>query len=102
MTDPISYQGRPVQVDSTRSALVKTDRRAAQSQSSKTADAAVSSAAPDRVDLSQVATANAQSEMPFDTAKVDRIRQAIQQGQYAVDPKRIAENFMAIERMLKD
>ncbi|MEY2803677.1 MAG: hypothetical protein RL657_1013, partial [Pseudomonadota bacterium] len=27
-------------------------------------------------------------------------RKAIEQGQYAVDPKRIAEQFLAIERMI--
>jgi anti-sigma28 factor (negative regulator of flagellin synthesis) len=32
---------------------------------------------------------------------VEAIKQAIQQGQYAMDTRRIAENFVAIEKMIK-
>jgi negative regulator of flagellin synthesis FlgM len=41
------------------------------------------------------------NEPVFDRQKVDQIKQAIEQGQYAVDPKRVAEQFMAIERMIR-
>jgi negative regulator of flagellin synthesis FlgM len=40
-------------------------------------------------------------EPEFDRAKVDAIKTAIQQGQYPLDSRRIAENFLAIEKMIK-
>ncbi len=36
----------------------------------------------------------------FDAAKVESIRRAIAEGRYPIDPKRIAESFMALEKML--
>ena len=42
------------------------------------------------------------AEPDFDRAKVEAIKQAIAQGQYPLDPKRIAESFVAIERMIRD
>jgi negative regulator of flagellin synthesis FlgM len=41
------------------------------------------------------------SEPGFDRAKVDAIRAAIQQGQYPLDSRRIAESFVALEKMIK-
>ena len=43
----------------------------------------------------------AMSSEPFDQAKVDAIKQAIQDGQYPLDSRRIAESFMAVERMIE-
>jgi len=40
-------------------------------------------------------------EPNFDRKKVDSIRQAIRDGQYPLDPRRIAESFLAIEQMIK-
>jgi flagellar biosynthesis anti-sigma factor FlgM len=40
-------------------------------------------------------------EPQFDRAKVESIKSAIQQGLYPVDSRRIAENFVAIEKMIK-
>jgi len=40
-------------------------------------------------------------EPQFDRAKVESIKLAIQQGNYPVDSRRIAENFVAIEKMIK-
>ena len=36
----------------------------------------------------------------FDEAKVAEIKQAIAEGSYPLDERRIAESFVAIERML--
>lgn len=36
----------------------------------------------------------------FDAAKVEQIRTAIEQGQYPLDSKRIAENFTQLESLL--
>lgn len=54
----------------------------------------------DVVQLSEVAR-EAMKEPQFDRAKVEAIKQAIQQGQYPLDSRRIAENFVAIEQMIK-
>lgn len=40
------------------------------------------------------------NEPAFDRAKVDAIKQALQDGSYPLDPRRIAESFVAIERMI--
>jgi negative regulator of flagellin synthesis FlgM len=42
----------------------------------------------------------AMSEPDFDRAKVESIKQAIAEGNYPLDVKRIAESFVAIERMI--
>jgi len=97
MTDPISSYGRHLSVDLQKSASSKADRKLSLTT---TANEAPGQTQVDRV-TSSVADMMAQTEPPFDRAKVDRIKQAIQDGQYAIDPKRIAENFVAIERMIK-
>jgi negative regulator of flagellin synthesis FlgM len=36
----------------------------------------------------------------FDRAKVDSIKTALQQGNYPVSPRRIAENFVSLEKLI--
>jgi negative regulator of flagellin synthesis FlgM len=55
----------------------------------------------DSVEMSNVAQ-KALAEPDFDRAKVESIKQAIAQGQYPLDLRRIAESFVAIERMIRD
>jgi negative regulator of flagellin synthesis FlgM len=74
----------------------------AEGRKSSTSDAAPSSPAPavsDEFVPSDVAK-QAMSSEPFDQAKVDSIKQAIQDGQYPLDSRRIAESFLAVERMI--
>jgi flagellar biosynthesis anti-sigma factor FlgM len=61
-----------------------------------------SAPAPVQGDRSEVGSASRQAMAApdFDAAKVESIRKAISEGQYAVDPKRIAESFLALEAML--
>jgi negative regulator of flagellin synthesis FlgM len=56
-------------------------------------------AARDEFVLSDVAK-QAMSSETFDQAKVDAIKKAIEDGQYPLDSRRIAESFMAVERMI--
>jgi negative regulator of flagellin synthesis FlgM len=56
---------------------------------------------PDELHLSNVA-ARAMAEPNFDRAKVDSIKQAIQNGQYPLNPRKIAESFHAIEQMIRE
>ena len=40
------------------------------------------------------------SDAEFDAAKVEELRQAIQAGNYPLDPRRIAESFLVIEELI--
>jgi negative regulator of flagellin synthesis FlgM len=54
----------------------------------------------DEINLRKVAQ-RMHEEPNFDRKKVDSIRQAIRDGQYPLDPRRIAESFLAIEQMIR-
>jgi negative regulator of flagellin synthesis FlgM len=99
MTDPISHFGRKAQIETTsRSAAGKGEPR----MSALAAESSGRAAAPatDELRLSSVAR-QAMQEPEFDRSKVEAIKTAIQQGQYPMDSRRIAENFVAIEKMIK-
>jgi flagellar biosynthesis anti-sigma factor FlgM len=53
----------------------------------------------DVVELS-AAGQKAVEETGFDQARVDAIRKAIAENGYPIDPQRIAEHFVALERMI--
>jgi negative regulator of flagellin synthesis FlgM len=106
MTDAISNYGRRAQSDpSLRSALDKTDRKAgalAKALNDVSTPAPASKPAMgDQVQLSNVA-ARAMAEPDFDRAKVESIKEAIQNGQYPLNPRKIAESFHAIEQMIRE
>ena len=107
MTDAISQYGRQAQSDATvRNALEKLEKKAASSDSKApaaeaTAPKAPARPGPDTLSLSNVAQ-KAMNEPEFDRVKVDSIKKAIQEGQYPLDAKRIAESFVAIEKMIDD
>ena len=109
MTDAITPSPRPAQSDSLlRKALDK---------AAKTADATgmpvlQGGGAPPRMPVEEDSRADLagfgdlrgriNQEPEFDRAKVDAIRHAIHNGQYPLDPRRIAESFVAIEQMISD
>lgn len=98
MADPISSVGGrgPQGPRVTSSEVQKAADESKALASGKARDAA---AAQDRVELSDaVKTAN--TEAVFDAEKVAELRQAIAEGQYPLDPKKIAESFAAIERLI--
>ena len=107
MTDAISNYGQRAQSDaSLRSALDKANRKGS-SKDSVTSDAAMpaassaKSAGADQLQLTNVA-ARAMAEPDFDRAKVESIKQAIQDGHYPLNPRKIAESFHAIEQMIRE
>jgi len=102
MTDAISNYGRRAQSDpSLRSALDKTDRKASSLEDVSTSTPAPKAAGGDQVQLSNVAS-RAMAEPDFDRVKVESIKQAIQDGQYPLNPRKIAESFHAIEQMIRE
>ncbi len=106
MTDAISNYGRRAQSDpSLRSALDKTDRKAGALAKAlndvSTSAPASKPAMGDQVQLSNVAP-RAMAEPDFDRAKVESIKEAIQNGQYPLNPRKIAESFHAIEQMIRE
>jgi negative regulator of flagellin synthesis FlgM len=97
MTNPISSYGSVNRAES--SSLQKggkAERRDSDTSQAKEAGRPQA----DEVALSDIAL-QAKEEPVFDRAKVDAIKQALQNGQYPLDSRRIAENFVAIERMIK-
>ena len=100
MTDPISSFRRVAQMDaSNRQVSAKAQER----DSDVASEGLTKVLAPqaDEVKLSAVAQ-KAIQEPEFDRAKVEAIKEAIQKGQYPIDTRRIAENFLAIEKMIKE
>jgi negative regulator of flagellin synthesis FlgM len=55
----------------------------------------------DSVSLSNV-TQQVVAQPGFDQSKVNAIKLAIQNGNYALDPSRIAASFTALEKMIKE
>jgi negative regulator of flagellin synthesis FlgM len=89
-----------------RNALEKLEKKSASTDSKATAAPTQEAKAPvrpgpDTLSLSNVAQ-KAMNEPEFDRVKVDSIKKAIQDGQYPLDAKRIAESFVAIEKMIDD
>ena len=66
-----------------------------------TATASLPSAGADTVSLSNVSLQIAQ-QSGFDQGKVSSIKQAIQNGDYAIDPRRIAQGFTSLEKLIKE
>jgi negative regulator of flagellin synthesis FlgM len=108
MTDGIYNNNvrRPAPDTSARSSSGKTKVASSlPSTESAIADAANASVkaktgGPDQLHLSNVSKRLA-DEPSFDSVKVASIKQAIQDGQYPLDPRRIAESFHAIEQMIR-
>jgi len=105
MSDAISNYGRMTQSNAAlRSTIDKVDQKnaaksgvagdpLAPTQESKTSSGA------DQVSLSNVAQ-KVMAQPDFDRAKVEAIKQAIKEGNYPINPRRIAESFVALERMI--
>ena len=99
MTNPISQFGRIAQMDtSARASAAKGEARAKATETE--APARAPATRTDELQLSDVAR-KAMQEPEFDRAKVEAIKTAIQEGKYPVDSRRIAENFVAIEKMIQ-
>jgi negative regulator of flagellin synthesis FlgM len=108
MTDAISQYGRQNLSDNAvRNSADKVKKSSTSQSASSTGStgsserSAPASRGEDTVALSSVAQ-RAMAEPDFDRAKVEAIKQAISEGQYPLDSRRIAESFVAIERMIRE
>jgi negative regulator of flagellin synthesis FlgM len=103
MSDPISNNARIANPAANRSTAAKLDAKpsAGKSDSAVEAKSSPPPAAPgaDTVNLSKVAL-RIKDTPDFDRAKVESIKAALREGNYPIDPRRIAENFVALEKMI--
>jgi negative regulator of flagellin synthesis FlgM len=103
MSDPFSINSRIGNASATRTAPAKLDAKpsAGKSDSSVEAKSAPAASAPgaDTVNLSQISQ-RVKDAPDFDRAKVESIKAALRDGSYPINPRRIAENFVALEKMI--
>jgi flagellar biosynthesis anti-sigma factor FlgM len=103
MSEPVSNNARIANQAASRTALEKLDNK---SKAVKNAPSPEAKAAPapapqnaDTVNLSNV-TQRAKDAPDFDRVKVEAIKTALREGSYPINPRRIAENFVALEKMI--
>ena len=99
MTNPIQQWNR---MTAPTAPERKVAERAAQKASAEAAARPAPAPLDDEVKLSAIAQEAVSTEEPFDRAKVEKIKQAVQEGNYPLDARRIAESFLAIEKMIKE
>jgi negative regulator of flagellin synthesis FlgM len=98
MTDSISKLYGSPSLD--KASLDKTKRKAVDTgEKSLATSVKAPSSSKDEVVLSNI-TQRAMAEPAFDRSKVEAIKQAIQDGNYPISSRRIAESFVAIEKMI--
>ncbi len=103
MSDPVSNNARIASQAASRTALEKLDNKSKAAKSAPSPEAKAAPApAPQNagtVNLSNV-TQRAKDAPDFDRAKVEAIKTALREGSYPINPRRIAENFVALEKMI--
>ncbi|MEI7762572.1 MAG: flagellar biosynthesis anti-sigma factor FlgM [Comamonadaceae bacterium] len=109
MSNPVSQYGYLAKPDSfSRSASDKAEKKAgslalsaAGTEAAAAAPTAPGAHADDVLNLSNV-TERLKAAPEFDRAKVEAIKTALQNGQYPLNPRRIAESFVALEQLIRD
>ena len=106
MNDAITNYGRMTQSNAAvRSSIDKVEKQGPSAAQAKEELAPslekTTSAGADKVTLSNVAQ-QVKAQPDFDRSKVEAIKQAIKEGNYPVNPRRIAENFVALEKMISN
>ena len=103
MSDPVSINSRIANQAASRTTLEKLDNKpkAAKGDSAVEAKSTPAPAAPgaDTVILSKISQ-SVKDAPDFDRAKVESIKAALRDGAYPINPRRIAENFVALEKMI--
>lgn len=104
MTNPITQWNRMASANSVERQVAERAERAEKGDKAEGPAVRGPVAAPpadDQLELSAVAR-QAPGETSFDRVKVDAIKQAIQNGQYPLDARRMAESFLALEQMIRE
>lgn len=108
MTDSINTYNRPLgsagAVNGSRSAQRRSDVGAPAAEASVEAGAtgsAVRVPQEEQLELSPTAR-RSMSDPSFDRAKVEAIKTALRDGTYPLDSRKIAESFVALERLIDD
>ncbi len=105
MTDPISTYGRPLGVNGNRSTARQETSKGVSEAAPQTPSAARSPDTASRpvqgeqLQLSETAR-RTMADPGFDRAKVDAIKTALREGTYPLDSRKIAESFVALERLI--
>lgn len=106
MTDPISNQVSRLtsNVGPTRTAADKADKADKKAVASHASAADSKAAERKSVDSDTLALSNVNqrvnSQPEFDRSKVEAIKQSLKNGSYPLNPRRIAESFVALEQMI--
>ncbi len=101
MTNPITTWNRtasPTAIER-KTPAERSARSEAADEDASTRSVAASQS--DQLQLSAVAL-QATREPEFDRSKVEAIKQAVQNGQYPLDARRMAESFVALEKMISE
>lgn len=107
MTDPINTYSRPLGsqgVNGSRAASRQEGSKGAAEAGARIAESLGSAPRPvqdEKLELSETAR-RSMADPSFDRAKVDAIKAALREGTYPLDSRKIAESFVALERMIDD
>ena len=104
MSEAINNQTRMSQSNaSMRRNIEKVDKKQgalAQATPEEAAPVKAKASNTDTLSLSNVAE-RVKEQPSFDRAKVESIKQALRDGNYPLNPRRIAESFVSLERMVQ-
>ncbi len=101
MTNPITQWNRMASANSVERQIAERADKAEKTDGTSLRTVASAPPADDQLELSAVARQSS-GETSFDRVKVDAIKQAIQNGQYPLDARRMAESFLALEQMIRE
>jgi len=107
MTDPINTYTRPLGnsgVNGSRAASRQEGSKGASEAGAKSAESMAGAPRPaqsEQLELSETAR-RTMADPSFDRAKVDAIKAALREGTYPLDSRKIAESFVALERLIDD
>lgn len=106
MTDPISLYKRPLgavngSTPASRKERVDSDTTAGLATEAASVPKPRVGGGEERLELSETAR-KSMADPSFDRAKVEAIKTALKEGSYPLDSRRIAESFVALERLIKD
>ena len=99
MSDPISSNA--ARISSSNSASRTTLDKLNKKPAAVKPDSATETKAPAKTQGNDTVKDRIDAQPDFDRAKVDAIKAALQQGSYPVNPRRIAENFVSLEKMMQ-